>query len=150
MSGTKRTQTNPRSLANLKPAKPGECRNPGGRPKKKPITQAYEMLSGLAVPKETLDKLRLPSTVERRIKTYADLMAYGQMSQAIKGETPAAKEITDRMEGRLGPLVDEPGAQQITAISITVKYERPLIEATEIADRLEPPTITVHRNGDTV
>ena len=88
---------NPNSLANLKPCKPGETHNPHGRPKKHPITDAYD---------------RLMSELWQRVKrdprkmTVAELIALGQVRRAIKGNTATAKEITDRIEGKAVQPVD--------------------------------------------
>lgn len=61
--------------------KPGEVRNPGGRPKKKPITDAYATL------------------LENELN--AKKLAQAQFDKACAGDTQAAKEIADRVEGKV-------------------------------------------------
>ena len=75
------------SIGKATQIQPGEVRNPGGRPKSTPITDAYLAL---------LIK-KFPGDPQGR--TYAQLLAEGQLKEGIKGKTPAAKEITDRTEG---------------------------------------------------
>jgi hypothetical protein len=77
-----------RSLANLRHFRKGRSGNPGGRPKT-PITDAYRRVA----------KKKYPNDPENR--TYAQRVAEGQFVAAINGKTEAAKEITDRLEGRV-------------------------------------------------
>lgn len=66
--------------ANLIPAKPGECRNPGGRPKSKPVSDMYrEIMSDPA-----------------NLKKFCE----AQFAAACNGDTSAAKDIIDRLEGK--------------------------------------------------
>lgn len=91
-----RKPQNARSLANLRPAwKPGESGNPQGRPKKKPITQRYEFLLEQLAPAEVRKAYGLKEGA-----TYGDVIAINMVNQAIQGEVPATKEITDRVEGK--------------------------------------------------
>jgi hypothetical protein len=79
--------------------------NPGGRPKKAPISDAYTHHVGMPLPDDIRSKLRLPKGA-----TWADAMALGQLRSAVKGNTVAAKEIADRIEGRVTqPISGEDG-----------------------------------------
>jgi len=83
---------NPRSLKNLRePWEKGQSGNPSGRPKR-PITEAM-----LAM---------LHQVSKGHNKTFAQLIAEGQIRQAVKGSTMAAKEIADRTEGKARQAVD--------------------------------------------
>ena len=75
--------------------------NPGGRPKKAPISEAYTRHVGMPLLGDIRSKLGLPQGA-----TWADAMALGQLRSAVKGNTAAAKEIADRVEGRV-PLPKE-------------------------------------------
>jgi|HubBroStandDraft_6_1064221.scaffolds.fasta_scaffold275805_1 hypothetical protein len=77
-----------RSLANLRHFQKGRSGNPGGRPKTL-ITDAYRRVA----------KKKYPNDPENR--TYAQLVAEGQFRAAIKGKTEAAKEIAERLEGKV-------------------------------------------------
>ena len=75
--------------------KPGESGNPGGRPRKRPITEIYErMLADGHTQKEIEDAMR------RALKSR------GRGNQAVA----ALKEIADRVEGRPTERVEHTGA----------------------------------------
>jgi hypothetical protein len=87
--------------------KPGVSGNPTGRPKKKPISEAYEAAVNDPLPEE-LRKFKLG---RREIElsegaTFADLIALGQAVSAMRGNTAAAREIADRLEGRVTEKID--------------------------------------------
>lgn len=66
--------------------KPGQSGNPGGRPKKKPVTEAYERI--ISDPKVAL------------------AIAQGIIRAARKGNVRAAAEIADRVEGKVSQHVN--------------------------------------------
>ncbi len=84
--------------------KPGQSGNPGGRPKKTSISDAYAKHVGKSVPEDVRLKLRLPKG-----STWADAMAVGQIRSAVKGKTDAAREIADRVEGKTAQAVTGEG-----------------------------------------
>lgn len=73
---------------NLKPWKPGQSGNPGGRPRTAHITEAYRAVLGQIDPEDPEGR------------TYAERLAEKQVKLAIQGNTQAAREVTDRVEGR--------------------------------------------------
>jgi hypothetical protein len=92
------------------PWKPGESGNPSGkpgRPKTKPITEAYQAVISDRLP-EHLRKVKLGQhTLELpEGSTFADLIAIGQCASAIKGNTAAAEEIANRLEGKVAVELD--------------------------------------------
>ncbi len=89
-----RSEAEQRRLANLKPFVKGQSGNPSGRPKKKPITEAYERLLTEVVPGDP------------KQRTYAEIIALSMMRSAMKGKIQAAIEVTDRTEGRPSQAVD--------------------------------------------
>lgn len=97
-------QENLRSLANLLKGtwQPGQSGNPGGRPKKKPITDRYLRIVETELPDGIRRALELP-----RGATFGDAIALAQARQAIKGETSAAKEMREAIEGRSTEQVDQ-------------------------------------------
>ena len=76
--------------------KPGQSGNPGGRPKRKPLTDAYSALLGQTVPPEIARQLRISET-----STYAEVVAMALLKEAVKGKVNAAAELADRVEGRV-------------------------------------------------
>ena len=77
--------------------KPGQSGNPAGRPKNL-VTDAYRELLGQPFPGDTQGR------------TYAQLIALAQVKEAIRGETKAAIEITDRTEGKSRQEIELTGA----------------------------------------
>lgn len=82
-------------------AKPGECRNPDGRPKKKPITEEIAKLLEAVNPDDP-DK-----------RTNAKLIADALIGMAIKGDLGAIKESADRTEGKPTTSVELSGEVDI-------------------------------------
>lgn len=76
--------------------KPGEVRNPGGRPKKKPITSAYARLLS--------DEAK------------ADKLAEALFNQALTGNVPAAKELREGIEGKAMQAIRMDGELGITTL----------------------------------
>jgi hypothetical protein len=74
--------------------KKGESGNPSGRPKSKTLSEAY---------KNMLEEL-VPNDAEGR--TWAELIAEGQIRDAVRGNVQAAKEIADRTEGRARQAIE--------------------------------------------
>jgi hypothetical protein len=71
--------------------KPGQSGNMSGRPKKKPLTEAYEAL------------MKQPIPGDSQGRTFAEAIALSMATEAIKGKSKvsAASEIADRVEGRV-------------------------------------------------
>lgn len=90
--------------------------NPGGRPKKAPISEAYAHHVGEPLPDDIRSKLKLPKGA-----TWADAIALGQIRSALKGNSVAAKEIADRIEGRV-PLPMEVETPEDKEVRIVVEY----------------------------
>jgi hypothetical protein len=98
-----RTRTLPKEAEPYK-WKPGQSGNPGGRPRKTSVSDAYARHIDSPLPDTIRLKLRL-----RKGATWADAMALGQLHSAVKGKTDAAREIADRLEGRARQPVDVSG-----------------------------------------
>jgi hypothetical protein len=86
---------------------PGQSGNPGGRPRKW-ITEHYEELA-----------LQTPPGKKR---TYAELLAEAQFRKALKGNTMAAKEVTDRLEGKAREAVEFSGPGGPQPYNLTVRF----------------------------
>jgi Family of unknown function (DUF5681) len=86
-----------RNTAGLKPWKPGQSGNPSGRPKRKPLTDAYAAILEKRIPAAVAHKLQLIGR-----PTYAQVIAMALAQEAIKGKVNAAAEMADRVEGRIG------------------------------------------------
>jgi hypothetical protein len=97
---------NPKCLENLKPFKPGQSGNPGGRTKSKELSAAY--------------RRKLEQLIENDPKgrTFAELIADALINEAIKGKVPAAAEIADRTEGKPAQSITLGGALEVDIESI--------------------------------
>jgi hypothetical protein len=92
--GPKTTGGKARSLANLKPFKPGRSGNPSGRPKSITLSEALRHELAKAHP-ESKDG-----------ETYAEKIAGVLCKAAAEGNVNAAKEIADRTEGKPRQAID--------------------------------------------
>ena len=77
-----------RSLANLKPFKPGQSGNPAGRPKSITMSEAY---------RRELAKL---DPDDKHGRTFAEVLAEQIIIKAKGGDVAAVRELTDRTEGK--------------------------------------------------
>jgi hypothetical protein len=71
-------------LANLRPWQPGQSGNPGGRPKKKPVTDLYE------------EMLQDPEFVDSVRAAIVSAVRKGSMAMVLQ-----LKEMTERVEGKV-------------------------------------------------
>jgi len=124
---TKNSGTNRGNVSNLTPHqfKPGQSGNPGGRPKKPPIT-GYVL--------EQLDK-PIPEAMRRNlpeifVEIYGDTATFGQMiafkliAQAADGDMQAVNAVLDRVEGKVSQRHaisgDEAGSVEFTLKRVSV------------------------------
>ena len=74
--------------------KAGVSGNPGGRPRRKPLSDAY---------REALEQV---SPDDPQGRTYAQIIAERLIHSAMRGNVQAARELADRAEGRTVQQVD--------------------------------------------
>jgi len=89
MAKSNKGNRNP-DTSGLKPFKPGQSGNPGGRPKKLPITDAL---------RDLLEK-PVPAKIDARKLTANHVLALQLIAQGAKGDLKAIAEIADRCEGK--------------------------------------------------
>ena len=75
-------------LANLRPAKKGEIRNPNGRPKKQ-----------FCIPDILTQILEQPCPEDKK-RTYLEAICLKAIEQAVKGDKDARIWVADRREGK--------------------------------------------------
>lgn len=101
---------NPNSLQNLNPAQPGDVRNPTGKNRNRPYTDAYEGVAEAPLPEFLRLQLnkqlrtdagnkRLPDLYPKGI-TWAEANALRQHLNALDGDTRSATEVREAVEGR--------------------------------------------------
>lgn len=115
----RRRGEHPRSLANLVTWQPGPTGNPGGRPKKKPITDRYLRIVETELPDDVRGALGLPQGA-----TFGDAIALAQARKAVQGETPAAKEMREAIEGRAATQEEMEGGKN-RVINIIIDMPMP-------------------------
>jgi Family of unknown function (DUF5681) len=82
---------------------PGKSGNPGGRPRRKPITDRIrELLEQPALPGPDGQRLIVPPGM-----TLADVIAIAYVIDAALGDVKARKELVDRVEGKSLPGTNE-------------------------------------------
>jgi hypothetical protein len=98
------TTENSGKISNLVPHqfKPGQSGNPGGRPKRQPITDY--VIDQLDKPIPESMKAKLPEIfieVYGKDATFGQMLAFQLIAQAVKGDMQAVKEVLDRVEGKV-------------------------------------------------
>lgn len=111
VSQNKESAINENSLANLVKFKPGQSGNPGGRPKSKPITEAYNRIGDLS-PEEF---------AAFKPKNVFEMKALEMLAANGKNLVPAVREITNRLEGS----VDANDASNLQVIVNTAVFPQP-------------------------
>jgi hypothetical protein len=108
-----------RSLANLKPFPKGVSGNPGGRPRKRPITDEYFALANVEVPDKILKALKLPKGL-----TFSQANALRRFLDAMsKNGNQSSKEIREAIEGKAPMRLEITGTER-KEITILVKHDR--------------------------
>jgi hypothetical protein len=119
---------NSKSLANLKPAKKGEVRNPRGT-NKRPFADLYFALSEEIIPewkRRQLNKLA-GGALHPRGTTWAEADARALHDKASQGDVSAIKELADRTEGRSPerPELTDPTKQVVTIHIVDDRRKNP-------------------------
>jgi hypothetical protein len=106
-----KAQTNPNSLKNLKaPWEPGKSANPGGRPKKRRVSEAYEQVLDLPIPNGLRAQLAAAGFVSPKDATMAYALAIGQVRSALTDAT-SAKEVREATEGKAPQRLEHSGPE---------------------------------------
>jgi len=115
---------NPKSLANLKPARKGEVRNPQGI-NKRPFSDLYFAVSQEIVPEWKRRQLNKEAggPLHPKGTTWAEAHSRALHAKAADGDVSAVRELADRVEGRA------PERLQITGntkqmVTITIRHDR--------------------------
>ena len=89
-----------KQLSNLKPCKPGETKNPNGRPKGR--VSLSKILADLLERKINIID---PMTKKAGRKKLSEIINLRLMEKALKGDLKAIAEIWDRMEGKANQMI---------------------------------------------
>jgi hypothetical protein len=117
-------KVNPKSLANLKPIKKGEVRNPQGINRKRPITDRYYERSESPLP-ESIRKRVNKSIGEEILQpgaTWAEANALRRFLSAIDPDgQPSSKEIREAIEGKAPQRLEISGPER-KEITIAIRF----------------------------
>jgi hypothetical protein len=121
---------NPRSIANLRPIKKGEVRNPTGINRKRPFSEAYLLTALEVVPEFVRRRLNREAGGELHPKgtTWLEADVRGLHFRAARGEVAAAKELSDRIEGK-SPMRLELTSPVKTEAVIEIVYDRKRVKS---------------------
>jgi Family of unknown function (DUF5681) len=126
---TTRTPEENATAAWLKPYhfKPGQCANPGGRPKKKPISDRYAEQIEVEAPREIAEQLGLPPHA-----TMGDVIARRMAIRAINSRSAveASREMREAVEGKAPQALDLKHSGEVTVTIIRKSRKRTAEEAT--------------------
>ena len=117
-----------RNTSGLKPFKPGQSGNPGGRPKKRPITDEYFQLADQPLPEKLRTKLARDFGINLAAgTTWSQASALRRFLEATgikieEGGTKAAKEIRESIEGKSPQRIEVSGPER-KEITIQVKFD---------------------------
>ena len=128
---------NPKSLANLKPIKPGEIRNPLGISRKRPYTERLEHLSELPLSGTQEGRKIMIDLKLTEGATWADAAMFEITRRAARGDLAAIREIIDRIEGKPKPVETEDRTSKEAHVYLVVGEEKVLDQAKPIAGSVE-------------
>ena len=106
---------NPKSLENLKPAKPGEVRNPQGINRKRPITDEYYARSQQPLPESLRRQIneKLGEEILPQGATWAQANALRRfLDTLMEGGQPSSKEIREAIEGKAPERLEISGPER--------------------------------------
>lgn len=115
------------SLANLKPIKPGECRNPTGINRKRPITERYWEVSERPMPDAAIRQgnRRCGFTLFHPGMTWAEGIALRAAYEAVcKGLVRPMKEIREAIEGKAPQRLEITSGPQRKEVTLVVRFEK--------------------------
>ncbi len=101
---TENSGDNSEGAKNLVPHRfqPGQSGNPGGRPKKQPVTDHLRSQLEQRIP-ESMEAKLPPFFVEMygAEATFGQLLAFKMVTKAANGDMRAIREVLDRVEGKV-------------------------------------------------
>jgi hypothetical protein len=118
---TENSSNNREGAKSLSPHRfqPGQSGNPGGRPKKQPVTD--HLRSQLEQRISEAMKAKLPAFFVEMYgaeATFGQLLAFKMVMKAAKGDVRALREVLDRVEGKVA--YKEAGREGQSPIEIRV------------------------------
>jgi Family of unknown function (DUF5681) len=97
--------------------KPGVSGNPGGRPRKRAISDRLQEKAETVLP----EKLRILHGLPEGV-TYADATVLATFRSAIKGRTEAGREVREAIEGKTGPRKEKFEPEERNDVKPKIRY----------------------------
>ena len=98
--------------------KKGTSGNPGGRPKRRLVTDAYAKYLASEVPREVRNAMRLEPGA-----TWAECIAVAQIRKASRGSHECARELREAVEGKAMQRIELDTQSEVT---FSVHYATPI------------------------
>jgi hypothetical protein len=121
---------------NLKPFSPGVSGNPGGRPKKRPVSNRYiyflEQPLRDSVPEERAVRIKLGLAPGA---TCGDAAAVMQIRRAISGKTEAVREIREAIEGKAPQRIELTGEED-GQVDLTISVDQSIENLMQLTEEL--------------
>jgi hypothetical protein len=126
-------------IQNLKPWPKGVSGNPGGRPRKAPLSDVLT------------EMLQSSCTDDPAKRTYAEVIAEMLLKRACNGDIQAVREIADRVEGRPAQRVSVVTEECSTCREASDEFRRELESLTDeqlkiLSETLEPELNALRQN----
>lgn len=138
--GKEKRKQSAAQLANLKPVKLGEIRNPLGINRKRPWTETYSQIGERLYPEVLRHKFNAEIGAEILMvgATFRKVNAVRRMLEATQvGGTSAAKEIVDRIEGKAMVYEEEKVDAKEAHVYLVVGNETELENAKPVTGSVE-------------
>jgi hypothetical protein len=107
-----------------KPFKPGQSGNPLGKRKGTP-NSATIIRKWLEVKSKLVD----PLTGETTKMSHYDAVVLAQIAKALKADTPAFKELMDRLEGRAMQRIEAEVKNETINVEVSAKRRNEILKA---------------------
>ena len=96
--------------------------NPSGRSKRLPISDTYAQIATQPISESVRRVLKRKGLPLQSGATFADAVVLGVMMKALLGDSRAAKEVRESIEGKAGQRAEKPGNNE--PVNIRVVYDQ--------------------------
>jgi hypothetical protein len=124
---------NPQNLKPFQPGHPGI----GGRPRRRPLSEAYDDVLRERLPKEFRDALLRANIRLKPDASWADAIAASMARTALKANVLAAKEMREAVEGK--------STQRIELVSGETRQELLVVYATSLEEQQQKESAVLAR-----
>lgn len=98
--------------------------NPSGRPRRLPISDSYTLLADEPIPESDREVLKRKGISLEPEATYASALARQNWIKAIAGDSKAAREVREAIEGKVGQRSADPEDKGEVKIRVVYDVEK--------------------------